>query len=66
MAIGVGGALDFHAEKIKRAPKWIQKAGLEWMWRLTREPKRIGRIWNATFRFTKLVAKEKVKQHPSQ
>lgn len=66
VAIGVGGAFDFHAGKIKRAPKWMQKVGLEWLWRLGREPKRVGRIWNATIRFTKLVAKEKMGDKPVQ
>ena len=60
VAIGVGGAFDFHAGKIKRAPKWMQKVGLEWFFRLIRQPKRIFRIWNATVIFIKLVAKEKM------
>jgi len=59
VAIGVGGAFDFHVGKIKRAPKLIQKIGLEWLYRLIREPKRFIRIWNATFKFVKLIYKEK-------
>lgn len=61
VAIGVGGTFDFYAGKTKRAPKWMRKIGLEWLWRLMREPKRIFRIWNATYVFIKLVAKEKMK-----
>jgi len=34
LAIGVGGAFDFISGRIKRAPKFIQKIGLEWLWRL--------------------------------
>ena len=44
LAIGVGGAFDFISGKIKRAPKFIQKTGLEWSWRLTLQPKRVGRV----------------------
>lgn len=38
--IGVGGTFDFLAGKQKRAPKWMRDFGLEWLWRLLREPKR--------------------------
>ena len=62
VAIGVGGAFDFYAGKLKRAPKWMQKIGLEWLFRLIRQPKRIFRIWNATVRFVGLVFKEKMKR----
>jgi N-acetylglucosaminyldiphosphoundecaprenol N-acetyl-beta-D-mannosaminyltransferase len=48
---GVGGAFDFLTGKIKRAPKWMQKAGLEWLWRLAQEPRRIKRIIDAVFVF---------------
>jgi exopolysaccharide biosynthesis WecB/TagA/CpsF family protein len=39
---GVGATLDFEAGNIPRAPEWMSKAGLEWLFRLTREP---GRLW---------------------
>jgi exopolysaccharide biosynthesis WecB/TagA/CpsF family protein len=48
---GVGGAFDFLTNKIKRAPRWMQKAGLEWSWRLWQEPKRIKRIFSAVVVF---------------
>ncbi|OGH64529.1 MAG: hypothetical protein A2821_04760 [Candidatus Magasanikbacteria bacterium RIFCSPHIGHO2_01_FULL_41_23] len=51
IAMGVGGAFDYLSGKIKRAPKIFQKIGMEWLWRLINEPKRIKRIWNATFVF---------------
>jgi N-acetylglucosaminyldiphosphoundecaprenol N-acetyl-beta-D-mannosaminyltransferase len=41
--IGVGGSLDFVAGRTKRAPVWIQKCGLEWVWRLCQEPRRLWR-----------------------
>lgn len=40
--MGVGAAFDFHSNKIKRAPLWMQKHALEWLYRLFREP---GRLW---------------------
>lgn len=41
--IGIGGTLDFIAGKTKRAPKWMQRAGLEWTFRLLHEPRRLWR-----------------------
>ncbi|CAG0934783.1 N-acetylglucosaminyldiphosphoundecaprenol N-acetyl-beta-D-mannosaminyltransferase [Thermoflexales bacterium] len=38
VAIGIGGSLDFIVGKQKRAPQWIQRLGLEWLYRLFREP----------------------------
>jgi N-acetylglucosaminyldiphosphoundecaprenol N-acetyl-beta-D-mannosaminyltransferase len=59
VAIGVGGTFDFLAGKLKRAPNWMRKSGLEWLYRLVSEPKRFGRIWRATAVFSWLVMKEK-------
>lgn len=42
-AVGVGASFSFVAEEIKRAPLWMQHAGLEWMWRLMKEPRRLWR-----------------------
>ena len=39
--MGVGAGFDFHAGTIKRAPKWIQKIGFEWLYRLFQDPKRL-------------------------
>lgn len=39
--VGVGAAFDFHAGTVRRAPLWMQKSGLEWAWRLAREPRRL-------------------------
>ena len=41
---GLGGSLDVFAGTVKRAPKAFQKLGLEWLYRLLKEPKRIGRM----------------------
>ena len=39
--MGVGAGFDFHAGTIQRAPVWIQRIGLEWMYRLFKDPKRL-------------------------
>ena len=41
--IGVGAAFDFHAGLKKQAPHWMQKSGLEWLFRLISEPRRLWR-----------------------
>lgn len=51
VAIGVGGAFDFHSGMVRRAPAPLRKIGLEWLWRLAREPRRFRRIWRATVTF---------------
>jgi N-acetylglucosaminyldiphosphoundecaprenol N-acetyl-beta-D-mannosaminyltransferase len=38
---GVGAAFDFHAGRVPQAPSWMQKRGLEWLYRLSREPRRL-------------------------
>jgi N-acetylglucosaminyldiphosphoundecaprenol N-acetyl-beta-D-mannosaminyltransferase len=42
LAIGVGGSFDVIAGRKKRAPHWVQQAGMEWLYRLLQEPKRLG------------------------
>ena len=44
LAIGLGGCLDVFAGNVRRAPEQWQKLGLEWAYRLKKEPKRIGRM----------------------
>jgi len=41
--IGVGAAFDMHAGVKKQAPRWMQRSGLEWLFRLAAEPRRLGR-----------------------
>jgi N-acetylglucosaminyldiphosphoundecaprenol N-acetyl-beta-D-mannosaminyltransferase len=61
VAIGIGGALDFLAGRVPRAPGWMRQLGLEWLYRLWREPWRFRRmlalprfavlaLWNARYR----------------
>jgi len=41
LMLGVGAAFDFHAGRVRQAPKWIQRAGCEWLFRLCVEPRRL-------------------------
>jgi len=41
--IGVGAAFDFHAGRVRQAPRWMQRSGLEWLFRLGCEPRRLWR-----------------------
>lgn len=59
LMIGVGAGFDYYAGNIERAPQWMQKHNLEWMYRLMQEPKRLFKryfstnskfIWNAVIR----------------
>lgn len=45
--IGVGAAFDFHAGRVRQAPRWIQRSGFEWLYRLCCEPRR---LWKRYFR----------------
>lgn len=66
--IGVGAAFDFHAGLIRQAPKWMQKAGCEWFFRLLMEPKRLWKryLFNNTS-FLWLIMKQELgfKQFPA-
>ena len=46
--IGVGVAFDYHAGTIKRAPLWMQNAGLEWLHRFASEPRRLWKRYLVT------------------
>ena len=67
IAVGVGGALDYIAgfnsmgQRVRRAPCFMRKVGLEWLYRLFRQPSRFGRIWKATVVFISLYIYNKFK-----
>lgn len=44
VAVGVGGTFDFLAGRVPRAPRWIQRIGLEWAFRVVAQPSRIWRV----------------------
>ena len=61
---GLGGSLDVFAGNVKRAPKFFQKLGLEWFYRLIKEPKRIGRMMKLPkFLFAAIGCKLRGKKH---
>jgi N-acetylglucosaminyldiphosphoundecaprenol N-acetyl-beta-D-mannosaminyltransferase len=43
VCLAIGAGLDFVAGRVRRAPGWMQRAGCEWIWRLTQEPRRLWR-----------------------
>jgi len=50
--IAVGAAFDFHSGRVRQAPRWMMRCGLEWFYRFCREPRRLGRrylVGNAVF-----------------
>ena len=43
LMVGVGAAFDFYAGRVKQAPRWMQRSGLEWFYRLCQEPRRLAK-----------------------
>jgi len=65
--MGVGGAVDVLAGQTRRAPRWLQRAGLEWLYRLLQEPRRmVGRYLIGNMRFCMLVLRHLVLGRPRQ
>ncbi|MCL5667375.1 MAG: WecB/TagA/CpsF family glycosyltransferase [Patescibacteria group bacterium] len=60
LAIGLGGSFDYLAGKKTQPPKIIRRAGLEWLFRLATQPRRIKRIFQATFGLTWALIKYRV------
>lgn len=57
--MGVGGSFDVYAGRVRRAPVWLQRSGLEWAFRLAQEPRRMWkRYLVGNTRFVLLVGKE--------
>ena len=52
LAVGVGGSFDYLTGKIQRAPKFLRILGLEWLWRLAKQPWRWERIYRAVIVFS--------------
>jgi len=58
--MGVGGTFDVVAGKVKRAPQWMQRAGLEWLYRVIQEPRRMWKRYLITnSQFAYLILKDK-------
>jgi len=59
LQMGVGGSIDVIAGLTRRAPRWLQNSGLEWLWRLLQEPRRLARRYLVTnTRFALMLAAE--------
>jgi len=43
LMVGVGAAFDFHSGRVRQAPRWMQRSGLEWFYRLCCEPRRLAK-----------------------
>jgi N-acetylglucosaminyldiphosphoundecaprenol N-acetyl-beta-D-mannosaminyltransferase len=65
--IGVGAAFDFHTGRIKQAPSWMQRCGLEWLFRLCVEPRRLWRRYlrnNPLFLFHLFLECTRLRKYP--
>jgi N-acetylglucosaminyldiphosphoundecaprenol N-acetyl-beta-D-mannosaminyltransferase len=65
--MGVGGSFDHLSGRKPRAPRWMQRAGLEWLHRLLREPRRLWRrylIGNTAF--IALVIRQALRRKPNR
>jgi N-acetylglucosaminyldiphosphoundecaprenol N-acetyl-beta-D-mannosaminyltransferase len=60
VSVGVGGSFDVYAGVVRRAPRWMQRYGLEWLWRLLQDPRKIAKVRNLP-RFVWLVWRESLK-----
>lgn len=56
--LGVGAAIDFCAGTVQRAPQWMRRTGLEWLYRLSQEPRRLIGRYTKDLYFFVLVARE--------
>ncbi len=63
VAIGIGGGIDFLSGKVRRAPIWMRRCGLEWLYRFQQEPiKRFARMFNAIIIFPWQILRAKIKK----
>lgn len=67
LVLGVGAAFDFLSDRIPRAPEWLQKRGLEWLFRLWCEPRRLWRryLWGNLI-FLGLLAAERCRRRMAE
>jgi N-acetylglucosaminyldiphosphoundecaprenol N-acetyl-beta-D-mannosaminyltransferase len=67
LMIGVGAAFDFHSGRVRQAPRWMQRSGLEWFYRLCSEPRRLAKRYfrnNPLFVLNFLAQKLGLKKYP--
>jgi len=66
--LGVGAAFDFHTGRVRQAPRWMMRAGLEWLFRLGQEPHRLWRrylVLNPLFVFHLVLELSGLRRYPS-
>jgi N-acetylglucosaminyldiphosphoundecaprenol N-acetyl-beta-D-mannosaminyltransferase len=63
LLVGVGAAFDFHAGLLAQAPPWMQRSGLEWSYRLAREPRR---LWRRYARYNPRFIADFARQYAAQ
>jgi N-acetylglucosaminyldiphosphoundecaprenol N-acetyl-beta-D-mannosaminyltransferase len=64
VAMGVGGSFDVFSGKVKRAPDWWQRHGLEWLYRLAMDPRnKIAKVWSLR-KFVSLVLRARIADPP--
>jgi N-acetylglucosaminyldiphosphoundecaprenol N-acetyl-beta-D-mannosaminyltransferase len=64
--LAVGAAFDFHSGNLARAPRWMQRTGTEWIFRLIAEPRRLAKRYTVTnSKFALLLAKQILRRRPN-
>lgn len=59
VSIGVGATIDFMAGTVRRAPRWMRQSGLEWVWRILQEPRRLfGRYMRDLWLFSRAILQQ--------
>jgi len=62
--IGVGGVIDLLAGTATRAPIWMQRLGVEWVWRVARQPSRLSRLLRMIPRYLECLIRESLGKYP--
>jgi exopolysaccharide biosynthesis WecB/TagA/CpsF family protein len=63
LVLAVGAAFDFHSGRVRRAPLWMRRFGLEWLFRLVMDPRQLARRYLVTnARFIYLIASESARR----
>ncbi|MBI3115221.1 MAG: WecB/TagA/CpsF family glycosyltransferase [Candidatus Kerfeldbacteria bacterium] len=60
--MGVGGAFDYWSQRVPRPPRLLHQLGLEWLYRLLQQPRRVARIFTAVVVFPALALADRVRQ----
>jgi N-acetylglucosaminyldiphosphoundecaprenol N-acetyl-beta-D-mannosaminyltransferase len=65
LLLPVGAAFDFHSGRIRRAPRWMRRSGLEWLFRLAMDPRRLAsRYLRTNSKFLVLVVRDALRRRP--